>query len=69
MAPVSGPSVEGVIGLLEDALARLERARSRVLDLVASGELRRAEVLGDLNKAARDLEEALSRLSRLRCLN
>lgn len=53
--------------LLEVALERLRRARARLMDLVdRSGVDGLGEVLGDVNKAVHDLEEALKLLGRRR---
>jgi len=53
--------------LLEVALERLRRARARLMDLVdRSGVDGLGEILGDVNKAVHDLEEALKLLGRQR---
>jgi hypothetical protein len=51
--------------LLEVALERLRRARAKLMDLTSlSGAGGLGEILGDLNKALYDLEEALKLLGR-----
>jgi hypothetical protein len=53
--------------LLEVALERLRRARARLMDLVdRSGVDGLGEILGDVNKAVHDLEEASKLLGRRR---
>jgi acyl-CoA reductase-like NAD-dependent aldehyde dehydrogenase len=51
--------------LVEEALERLQRARAKLMDLIARrGSDGLGEALGDVNKAISDLEEALRLLRR-----
>jgi hypothetical protein len=54
-----------LVQLLESALGRLARARAKLMDLVSRrGPDGLGEVLGDVNKAISDLEQALRLLRR-----
>jgi exonuclease VII small subunit len=62
---LSSASNSEVQQLLESALERLNLARARLSDLIARrGPDGLGEVLGDVNKAISDLEEALKLLRR-----
>jgi acyl-CoA reductase-like NAD-dependent aldehyde dehydrogenase len=51
--------------LVEEALERLQRARAKLMDLIARRDSDGlGEALGDVNKAISDLEEALRLLRR-----
>jgi uncharacterized protein (UPF0548 family) len=60
-----GVVAEEVRQLVEIVLERLRRARAKLMDLISrGGPDGLGEVLGDLNKAVGDLEEALKLLRR-----